>query len=238
VPSELCALLAVQAWGGVPCTAFMKVGGGGINGGSVASALNMAEAYPRKMMANPFLLNPDPKTSREMWSKHADVTRPVQAGGLHGSPWVMGSINTRVVRRSAAMLEYGDGFSYTEVQQQKSSFVAWQWTLGLGAVVALLGRGWGRSLIRRFGPQPGDGPSEEDIQRGFARMKLVTEKGTVTWTAQGDAGNAVTCDILAECALMLTEELNAPCGVLTPAVAFGRPLVERLKNRGQTFEIA
>ena len=237
VPSELCALLAVQAWGGVPCTAFMKVGGGGINGGSVASALNLAVAYPRKMMANPFLLNPDPKISRELWAKHADVTRPVQAGGLHGSPWVMGSVNTRVVRRSAAMLEYGDRFSYTELREHKTKGAAWRWTLGLGAVVALLGRGWGRSLIRRFGPQPGDGPSEEDIQRGFARMKLVTDQGTVTWTAQGDAGNAITCDILAECALMLTGELNTPCGVVTPAVAFGRALVERLKDRGQTFEI-
>lgn len=236
VPSEMVALLAVQAWGPVACTGFMKVGGGGLNGGTLASALNMAEQYPPKMMANPFLLNPDPKISRELWSANADPAEPIEFCGYWGSPWMMGPINTRVVRRSAALLEYGEGFSYREVQEQKSSLQAWRWTMGMGAAVGLLSREWGRSLARRYGPKPGEGPSEQAMENGFARLRLVSEQGSVTWTAQGDAGNTITCDMLAECALMLAGDLNTPCGVITPAVAFGRPLVDRLQQRGHRFE--
>ncbi len=236
VPSELGALLAVQAFGPREFTGFMKIAGGGLNGGSLASALNMAEAYPRSTMANPFLLNPNPKVSRETWKEHADPTAPLTRSGLWGSPWVMGPINTRVVRRSAALLAYGEGFTYQELQEQKNSRTAWQWTMGLGAAVGLLGKPWGRRIIRRVGPEPGDGPTEEQMERGFARLRVVCNEGRVTWTAQGDAGNRITCSILAECALMLAEELTTPCGVVTPSVAFGLPLVERLQAQGHLFE--
>ena len=237
VPSDLCALLAVRELGGGACTGLMKLGGGALNGGSLASALNMAESWPRSATANPFLLNPEPRISREVWAANADPTTPIEVHGAWGAPWVMGPINTRVVRRSAALLDYGEDFSYREFQEHRSRHLARRWTLGLGAAVALLGQQWGRSLVRRFGPRPGEGPSEEQMDDGFARLRLHCEGGRVTWSAQGDAGNRITCSILAECALMLLEDLRTPTGVIPPAVAFGLPLVDRLRTTGMLFSV-
>ena len=237
VPSDLCALLAVRELGGGECTGLMKLGGGGLNGGSLASALHMAETWPRSATANPFLLDPEPKISRERWAANADPTTPIELNGAWGAPWVMGPINTRVVRRSAALLDYGDDFSYQEFQEHRSRHQARRWTQGLGTAVSLLGQPWGRSLIRRFGPRPGQGPTEEQMEKGFARLRVHCAGGQVTWSAQGDAGNRITCSILAECALMLLEDLETPTGVVPPAVAFGLPLVERLRTRGMRFSL-
>ena len=55
--------------------------------------------------------------------------------------------------------------------------------------------------------------------------------------AKGDPGYAATSVMLGQSALCLgTDALSSPGGVLTPAVAMGQRLVERLRGRG--FELS
>jgi short subunit dehydrogenase-like uncharacterized protein len=60
-----------------------------------------------------------------------------------------------------------------------------------------------------------------------------------TVAAQGDPGYAATSLMLAESVLLAASDdpaLPDRAGVLTPATAFGMPLVERLRAAGMTFE--
>jgi short subunit dehydrogenase-like uncharacterized protein len=58
--------------------------------------------------------------------------------------------------------------------------------------------------------------------------------------AQGDPGYAATAVMLAESTLCLARDgdrLPAATGVLTPAVAMGDALVDRLRERGLTLTV-
>ena len=56
--------------------------------------------------------------------------------------------------------------------------------------------------------------------------------------AKGDPGYAATAVMLGESALCLAaDELDSPGGVLTPAVAMGDALVERLRIAGMTLTV-
>jgi hypothetical protein len=60
--------------------------------------------------------------------------------------------------------------SYTESQQVKSRFKA----VTLFAFMALfrfaLSMSWSRALLKRYGPQPGSGPKEENLSKGFFKL--------------------------------------------------------------------
>lgn len=217
---------------------------GSFNGGTLASGLNIGEKFKAKDLANPFLLNPDPKTSREAWSANADPKGPVthaQLGSL--APFFMGPVNTRVVRRSAALLadspqSYGPEFSYQEYMRMGGTVSAWGATLAMGAMAAGMAKPAGRSLMARFGPKPGEGPSEADMDGGFVKVRYAATAmdGQVLQgqlKAPGDPGNRVTVRILAQAALCVLEGEDLPGGVLTPAVALGQRLQDRLVATGK-----
>lgn len=228
---------------------------GGLNGGTLATALRMMEQERPKDMAHPFLLNPDPKIDRETWTRHADPRRSwfEERIGRWASPFFMGPINTRVVRRTDALLAaegagYGDAFRYRE------AMVASQ-TLGRLEAAAVAGgqlgfavfgsSALGRAAIRALGPSPGQGPSDATMDGGFFRARYI---GTATDGApveaemmrQGDPGNRVTLSMLCASALALVEDrdrLPARAGFLTPATAFGELLLDRLVADGLSFRM-
>ena len=217
---------------------------GGFNGGTLASGLNIGEKFKARDLANPFLLNPDPKTSRQAWSANADPKGPVthpQLGSL--APFFMGPVNTRVVRRSAALLantpqDYGSDFAYQEYMRMGGTVSAWGATLAMGAMAAGMAKPAGRSLMARFGPKPGEGPSEADMDGGFTKVRYAAtaQDGTVLLgqlKAPGDPGNRVTVRVLAQSALCVLEGENLSGGVLTPAVALGQALQDRVAATGK-----
>ncbi len=118
-------------------------------------------------------------------------------------------------------------------------------TGGLGALQAGLNFGPTRSLLDRFLPDPGEGPSEDKQRGGFFRIEVHahTSGGAhflARVKAQGDPGYLATSVMLGESALCLAldgDRLPARAGVLTPATGMGTALVERLRAAGHTYEV-
>ena len=259
VPSDLGAWLVVQAMQqrhGEDCTLIkashaMK---GGLNGGTVASMLNMLDGGDDKRFNQAFLLNPAGSAPADQ-STHADPFAPHHDADFDAwlGPFVMGPINTRVVRRSAALLGYGAGFHYQEYMRFGRGAAAAVAAAGISAAT-LTGQGMVkmspmRKLITSFasiGPKPGEGPSVATMDGGSFRCELIGKSAhghvvRATVADQGDPGNRATTKFVCEAALALAlneRELPKAAGVITPAVAFGEVLATRLRAAGMTLDVA
>ena len=95
---------------------------------------------------------------------------------------------------------------------------------------------------------PGDGPSDETMNNGFFRCRLVgtATDGTVVRgqiSDKGDPGNRATVKMLCQAARALAEDRDrlpgspGRGGVLTPATALGGVLADRLRAAGMTVKI-
>ena len=229
---------------------------GGLNGGTVASALAMATSGRMRDLRDVLLLNPAEQRSSAERQRSHDLTWPVYEESLQCwlAPFVMGPINSRVVRRSNALFketdsQYGDHFQYVEGYESRGRVSALITAFGLKCVDTLLRSSPGRSIVRALSPSPGRGPSESTMDNGFFRTRFVAEgedggRVSMTLSATGDPGNRVTVTALCEAALALTASADTLPGgegfggVLTPAVGLGTVLIERLKVRGWRFELA
>ncbi len=263
VPSDLGAWLvasAIRTRHDEPCTevrACFSVRGG-LNGGTLASALNMMDAGDARRFADPFLLNP-PGSAPRGGSRHADPLLPVHDPDFDAwlVPFVMGPVNTRVVRRSAALLATGNApaydpdFRYQEYlrvgRDRSAALAATGLAAGLAAGRASLRFAPVRTLVRRVAPAPGEGPSVDRMDGGAFRCELVgrsasgrVERGRIA--ARGDPGNRATTVFVCEAALALATDADAlpggaaAGGVLTPATALGATLARRLAAAGMTVE--
>ncbi|MBD1865359.1 MULTISPECIES: trans-acting enoyl reductase family protein [Trichocoleus] len=266
VPSDLGNYLVVrhlQRELGVPCQqvhAYFQVSGG-LNGGTLASAFHLYDSAGAAQMNDPFLLNPlnpssPPPAQAE---RHRDPQTPSFAADLNTwvAPFVMGPVNTRIVRRSAALYEewqdsYGPDFTYQEYlkfDEPLSWLKATSVTAGLALFTGITQQPPLRSLLQPLLPQPGDGPSEQTMNEGWFSCELV---GTATngrqvrglIRDQGDPGNRATVKFVCESALGLalqTDKLpGGPTrgGILTPATGLGKVLIERLRQTGMTLAIS
>ncbi|MBK6651651.1 MAG: saccharopine dehydrogenase NADP-binding domain-containing protein [Betaproteobacteria bacterium] len=258
VPSDLGAWLAVQemkARYGEVCASVKASFSmrGGLNGGTLASALNMIEAGQQAQMANPYLLNPDPQTRKPGHPLDADPFAPHFDADLDAwlAPFVMSPINTRVVRRSAALLGYGDAFHYQEYMRfgkgPVAALSAAALSFGMANGTAAMRIGPVRRMAKRFAPAPGTGPSEASMNNGFFRCDLVAQSPRgktvkVRLSGQGDPGNRVTTRMVCEAALAFTGDRQTlpggadAGGVLTAASGLGQVLVNRLRDTGMKLE--
>jgi short subunit dehydrogenase-like uncharacterized protein len=152
------------------------------------------------------------------------------------------------VRRSNALLghAYGPGFRYREVmgvgRSPLAPVLAGGVTAGLGLMVAGMSLAPTRALLDRVLPKPGSGPSEKMQRTGHFRAEIHTRTSTgaryvATVAAQGDPGYAATAVMFGQSALCLgIDALTSSGGVLTPAVAMGSVLSDRLRTQG--FELS
>ena len=226
---------------------------GGFSGGTAHSLLGVVEAaaadpLARKVLKDPYSLVPDGPRGPDRGDAFA-VSFDDDVKGWVG-PFVMGSINTRVVRRSNHLLaqRYGDAFSYLEQQRfgsgVKGRLLAHGVQLGLGAVVAAAASGPGRALLGTVFPAPGTGPSEQSRDNGFFTAHLHgrrTSDGAhykAIVAGHKDPGYAGTAIMLSQSALCLAkDDLDSPGGVTTPAAAMGLTLVARLQAQGMGFSV-
>ncbi|MFL5319401.1 MAG: saccharopine dehydrogenase family protein, partial [Myxococcaceae bacterium] len=232
---------------------------GGISGGTIASALLLAEEMGkdptlRKRVANPYLLDPDREGRGPDSNDQMAVKWDADANAWTG-PFVMAAINTRIVRRSNALqgYAYGKDFRYSEVMSFKpgvqGAVMATSFTAGLGAFFLSAASSPGRALLRKVLPASGEGPSEESRKHGHFHIQLIGHGSD----AQGhpvrlvgnvrgvnDPGYGETSKMLGETAIALADP-KAPNGggVLTPASTpgLGITLIERLRRAGMTFEV-
>jgi short subunit dehydrogenase-like uncharacterized protein len=236
-------------------TLLVKAMKGGASGGTMASMMNVmkearADREVARTLARPYSLNPagsqdgpDDRDQRGMrFSPDAHTWT---------APFVMASVNTRVVRRSHALLGYpwGQGFQYNETIRTGSGVMGWLRaaviTAGLAGLVVSASFGWSRRMLERFVlPKPGTGPDRAAREAGFFKLEQIGRlaDGTRLRTSisgDRDPGYGSTSKMLAECAACLAlDELGSEGGVLTPAAAMAEPLLDRLqRNAGLSFEI-
>lgn len=262
IPSDLGAYLVVrfiQRELGATCQqvkAYFQMAGG-VNGGTLATAFNMAESGQAAQARNPFLLNPPGNHSADERRQNQDPTAPQYDPDIAAwvGPFIMGQINTRVVRRSQALFEqwqegYGAAFAYQEYMKFPGP-LGWMPAMGMTTGAALFELTLQtplRPLLKSMLPAPGQGPSEKTMNEGWFRCELLgqTNTGKIVYgkiSDKGDPGNRATVKFLCESALCLAANGNdlpggaTRGGVLTPATALGEVLAQRLRTAGMTIEV-
>lgn len=229
---------------------------GGISGGTIASGMLEADRArdderARKLLADPYSLSPD-RGAEPSPGDGPDPRGPIrdEVAGLWLAPFLMGSINTRVVRRSNALSDYryGRQFRYQEYLGTAGGPGGRLAATGIAAAMAAgqaaMGLAPARDLMQRLLPDPGDGPSERTRAKGHFTILLHTRTDTgipyrATVAAQGDPGYAATSMMLATAGVTLAGGGLPPrAGVLTPATAMGETLITNLRQAGMTIQAA
>ena len=228
---------------------------GGFNGGTLASGFNLYDSGQIEKFGNPFLLNPPQERSPQQMELNRDPFSPQYAAeiGAWVAPFFMGPVNTRVVRRSAALFaewgeSYGQDFSYQEYLKFDPP-LAWLQAAGVRLGMVLVGAAMERKLLRQFlkslVTQPGGGPSEQTMDSGWFRCELLGfgeggEQVRGLIGDRGDPGNRATVKFVCESGLGLAlneGDLPKRGGILTPATGLGEVLAQRLLRAGMGIEV-
>jgi short subunit dehydrogenase-like uncharacterized protein len=151
------------------------------------------------------------------------------------------TIDPQTVLRSARALDrYGPDFTYGHYLVVGKLPMVGGLIAGAGTVIALAQLPPTRNLLLKF-KDPGEGPSPEQREKAWFQVRFVAQGGgrqLVTEVSGGDPGYGETSKMLGESALCLArDELPERGGQLTPAVAMGRPLIDRLQRAGITFGV-
>jgi len=225
---------------------------GGFSGGTVASMLAMAERIGdpgvRRVLGDPYALNP---AGAPRGPDHGDAAGPRKDSftGHWSGPFVMGPFNTRVVRRSNALMgfAYGRDFRYGEAVDLGPGVAglarATAMSGVMGGLLAAAAFGPSRRILARLAPKPGEGPGLAQREAGgfvaiLHGLSTSGDRVRATVSARKDPGYGATSIYLAQSALCLAQDdLPARGGLLTPASCMGLHLVERLRAAGMTFQV-
>jgi short subunit dehydrogenase-like uncharacterized protein len=248
---------------------------GELSGGTLATGIALERGGTKvlRQLADPFLLGgrrscgvraEDRDVRRARWQERAASPGPTgkEDRGRWTGPFVMATINTRVVRRSAELFEaaaqcyattdadtphlthpYGEAFSYQESMVCRDEAMAER----LARPQPPLEKRLEMIEAGRL-PAPGQGPSKDRRAAGRFVLTVCADGddgcevvGTVTGAC--DPGYEGTARMASEAAVLLaTEEGNAALpavggGVLTPSFCFGQALVDRLSAAGIDFAV-
>ena len=226
---------------------------GGASGGTLETMFSMGDLDLGNDFLDPFLLNPKDSYSQEQLDLSSDkvgIAKKQEINAWSG-PFIMANANTRVVRRTEALLSlrqesYGTNFTYQEHAYHKSWWSAFKSIIITGISVLILMSPLKRA-VKPFLPKPGEGPSKDVQENGWFDCKYIVEaedgkKSVFNMHAKGDPGYKVTSKLVSECALCLIQDIdNLPGGkeyggVLTSASGLGQVLIKRLMNAGISFE--
>ena len=224
---------------------------GGASGGTIETIFTMDGLT--KEMRDPFVLNPEETVSEEQRQKSKDGFIIEQVDGIEGWSGIgmMAVANTRVVRRSAALMEqnqksYGTNFTFGEHGLFSTKGMARLASYGSIFAFIVIATPLKR-LVRRFLLKPGQGPSQETQDQGWFRATFVAysednERKICSMFGSGDPGYKSTGKMVCESALALARSDNLPGGneyggVLTSAVGLGNVLIDRLKSAEIEFKV-
>src|SRR6201999_3400711 len=132
----------------------------------------------RRVAGDPYALSPYRAAEPDLWRQRDLMkVRHDKMLGIWTGPFLMASINTRVVRRSSGRLDgaCGPAYRYREVSGfgpgRAGAVRAGVTPAGLGALAAgLASPRIRRLLVGRLLPGPGQGPSEQTRRNGRFRM--------------------------------------------------------------------
>ena len=235
----------------------VKAAKGGLSGGTIASMATIFEEVGqdksrRKQVANPYLLNDDKDAPNV---RQSNVSKP-EYDSEHKrwlAPFVMASINTRIVHRSNQLLgyEYGREFKYDEAMWMKDGLkgklTSYALSAGLlGFATAMMITPSRELLSKHVLPKSGSGPSKEEQENGYFDIRLFGQtpnKDSITTKVTGDKdpGYGSTSRMLSQAALCLAQDISkeeVKGGFWTPASAMGDKLLARLeKHAGLSFDV-
>jgi short subunit dehydrogenase-like uncharacterized protein len=168
------------------------------------------------------------------------------------APFLMASINTKVVFRTAMQLPalYPEGFRYNEAmamgsdskgKKRAKNIARGLAAITIGSAIAPL-----RWLMQKFLlPKPGQGPTEQQQIDGYYTIqhygKTATgEKLAIEVHGDQDPGYGSTAKMLTQAAVTLAQDLpeSQSGGFWTPATIMGETLMPRLeKHAGIRFKV-
>lgn len=224
---------------------------GSFSGGTIASLLGVIEeaasnSSVREILNDPYSLNP----SGIRGSDSADPLDIIyiDADKSWAAPFLMGPVNTRVVRRSSAILYNSNPFGYQERMGFGDGFAGWAIAqsvrLALGSIILLGSNGITKPLLYSILPSSGEGPDKTLQETGYFTITILGFKESsgpsadikVEIYGRRDPGYGATSRMLAESSIALAlGETQPNYGVVTPATAFGLPLLKRLEKVGIQF---
>lgn len=235
----------------------VKAAKGGLSGGTIASMATIFEEVGqdpsrRKQVANPYLLNDDKEAPNV---RQTNISKP-EYDSEHKrwvAPFVMASINTRVVHRTNQLLdyEYGRDFKYDEAMWMKDGvkgkLSSYAMSAGLfGFATAMMVKPSREFLSKHVLPKSGSGPSKDEQENGYFDIRFfahTAKKDTIHTKVTGDKdpGYGSTSRMLAQAALCLAQDISKEDvggGFWTPASAMGDDLLARLEEHaGLSFEV-
>ena len=224
---------------------------GGVSGGTMHSFLNVLKQSRKnsnilKTIKNPHGLSPgvDFFDSDETDLKKIIYDRTCKEWI---GPFVMASINTRIVRRSNYLIDfkYGKDFIYNEAlivgKSIFSKFLGYFKLLPIYLISSVKNKTF-NLLVRLALPKPGKGPTESSRKNGYFKFSFYVFdkklKAVVFVSGTGCPGYGSTSKMLAESSICLAiDKLPNKSGILTPSTGLGAPLLSRLeKNADLKFE--
>jgi len=226
---------------------------GGISGGTYASLSRVIEDAQKdkmvyKVLTNPYALNPIDEQFGEDSSDLKNVIFDKASQSWIG-PFIMASINTKIVRRSNFLSNYayGKSFRYDESTIFGKGFFGRVKGILSTIPIGLIMSAKHGSLLKKgldvIFPIPGEGPTKKKMEKGFYNLRfyITLEDGSNAFakvTGDMDPGYGSSSKMLAESAVCLAKDkLSDTSGVLTPSLAMGDSLLKRLeKNAGLTFD--
>jgi short subunit dehydrogenase-like uncharacterized protein len=240
IPTDLGVLFTLEQ---LPHGAPAKIEGfvrtrGHFSGGtwhSAIRAMGKLREYVRERRARP---KPTATGGRKVKGMKARVRYERELGA-----WVcpLPTIDPQIVFRSARLMdEYGPDFRYGHYAQIKNASTLVGGVAFVGGLVALAQVPPARKLLLKL-KDPGEGPSEEERARGWFKLTFFGKSGDRTVRTEvrgGEPGYAETSKMVSESALCLAfDELPPHTGVITPAAAMGRVLIDRLQRAGIGFDV-
>ncbi|WWC95166.1 hypothetical protein V866_002020 [Kwoniella sp. B9012] len=245
-------------------TSFFKMKGGSMSGGTIQSMHSLAELPKDKRRSGEYDCIPKDgtivKTVSPVKLLHS-LSDPTEKGKTrYGSFFFMYPYNRTIVRRSQYLSTTGAGIRYGEKMDYAESMDIGRGWIGSTIFSLILSFTFGlfflSSLVRKLSnyvlPKAGEGVSDEKLFKASYVVDNLsistpsTDGQTVkVWTkfkAEGDPGYLSTCYLLAESGLSILLNLQSlpsitkQGGLLTPSIAFGDILLDRLSRSGK-FQI-
>ena len=227
----------------------VKAAKGGLSGGTVSSMATIFEEIGkdkslRKQLANPYLLNDDDNRPN-VRQENVNLPQWDAENERWVAPFIMASINTRIVHRSNQLrdYQYGRDFKYDEAiwlpAGLKGRLMSYGMTAGIAGFAASMMFKPSRDLLNEHVlPKSGDGPSKSEQENGYFDIRFFgyTNKNhqvETKVTGDKDPGYGSTCQMLAQSALCLLQDISkqqVEGGFWTPAAAMGESLIERLQD--------
>ena len=231
---------------------------GGFSGGTAGSLIYSMESKDPEIarcMTDPYSLYPEgqpqgPELTETMMSVSVGYDEDF---GAWTKPFFMGPMNTKIVRRSNALLgcPYGEDFRYEEATLVGSGPSGWMraktGALGFRGFIVAMALAPTRRLLKRYVlPKPGEGPDQTVREKGQWEIILIGKlKDGRSMRArvrgQGDPGTESTSRMLTESALCLAQDSDRIAvggGSWTPSSALGGLLLSRLTSQaGLSFEV-